>query len=343
MNTDFRVSVDYFEHHKTKKLVKRLGVEGSFCHLKLLAYAAKHRPEGVFTGMDGEDIEIAAGWKGEDGALASTLCDLSLLEQCEEGVFSIHDWQDHNDWASEADARSDSARLSRLARVNKAAAEDLKADGRSGITKDEYKMYAEGTPYVRRTTNRSTPAPAPSPTPAPTPPTQEARGGVEEEIAASAPYESQDYAVSMDIQQIGEGYPPDKYDPGAAEDALKALVSKRQWPGLKRIQDDLTARCKCEQWTKDNGQFVPWLSNYLAKRTWMNKIPEARAAPPPSAYASAESKAIDDIANELRRKEQKHEHELPESHSGERLAGPQGSGPALPQVEAGRRAGPPGR
>lgn len=342
MNTDFRVSVDYFEHHKTKKLIRRIGEAAPVYHLKLLAYAAVRRTNGVLTGMNAEDIEIAAGWNGEAEALVKALCEVGFIDNSD-GIYSIHDWHEHNDWASEADARGDSARLSRLARVNSEAAKGLKADGRSGITKDEYKLYAVGTPYVRRSNDRTTPAPAPSPAPAPTPPTQEARGGVEEETTASAPYESQDYAVSMDIQQIGEGYPPDRFDPGAAEDALKALVSKRQWPGLNRIMDDITERCKCEQWTKDNGQFVPWLSNYLAKRTWMNKIPEARAAPPPTSYASPESKVIDDIANELRRKEQKHEHELPESHPGQRLAGPQGSGAALPQVEAGLRAGPPGR
>lgn len=170
---------------------------------------------------------------------------------------------------------------------------------------------------------------------------EESGGGVGEEFAG-APLEAQPWAVSLEIQQIGEGYPVHRYDPGAAEVAMKELSKRRQWPGLPRILADLTARCQCDDWTRENGRFVPQLSRYIRDRMWLNPIPEARAAPQPG-YASPESKAIDDIATELRRKEQKHEHELPESHPGECFACPQAAGVALPPLEAGRRAGPPGR
>ena len=43
MNSDFRVSVDFFAHHKTKKLRRRLGYEGVVALLQLWAYAARVR------------------------------------------------------------------------------------------------------------------------------------------------------------------------------------------------------------------------------------------------------------------------------------------------------------
>ena len=50
----------------------------------------------------------------------------------------------------------------------------MRDDGVKGLTQEEYRMYADGTPYIRRNTNvdtalnersadRSTPAPSPTP------------------------------------------------------------------------------------------------------------------------------------------------------------------------------------
>jgi hypothetical protein len=152
------------------------------------------------------------------------------------------------------------------------------------------------------------------------------------------------WAVSLEIQQIGDGYPPERYDPGAAEAAMKDLSKRRQWPGMNRIQADLAARLACQDWTREGGRFVPKLSRYLRERMWLMKIPEAG---PQAAVSLAwpESRAIDDIAARLRQKEaRKHErHELPESHRGKRPGGAGAPGDPLPQVEAGHGAGPAGR
>ena len=53
MNSDFRVSVDFFAHHKTKKLRRRLGYEGVVALLQLWAYAAplpRHRWQIILPG-----------------------------------------------------------------------------------------------------------------------------------------------------------------------------------------------------------------------------------------------------------------------------------------------------
>lgn len=161
MNTDIRLSCGFWSHPKTKRLVKRLGLEGVRSLQILWAWAAQERPSGCLSGMDAEAIELAADWGGEDGQFFGE-CVGRWIDEGEDG-FCLHDWKDHNSWASEAENRSDAARLSRLARVNKDAAAGMRADGRVGITKEEYRLHSEGTPYVRRTTVPTTPAPSPAP------------------------------------------------------------------------------------------------------------------------------------------------------------------------------------
>lgn len=65
MNIDIRLSVGFFDHPKIIKLERQLGLEGVTALLRLWLWAAQNRPSGMLSGMDGEDIEIAARWKGD--------------------------------------------------------------------------------------------------------------------------------------------------------------------------------------------------------------------------------------------------------------------------------------
>lgn len=68
MNTDIRLSVGFWQHPKTRKLIKRLGLEAIRSLQILWLWAAQNRPDGVLSGMDWEDIELAADWQGEERA-----------------------------------------------------------------------------------------------------------------------------------------------------------------------------------------------------------------------------------------------------------------------------------
>lgn len=171
MNTDFRLSVGFWQHPKTKKTARRLGLEGIRSLQILWAWAAVNRPDGSLSGMDWEDIELAADWQGEEQKFFDTCLGMWIEETS--GGYALHDWQEHNPWASEADTRSDAARLSRFARKFPDIARAMREDGVKGLTQEEYRMYADGTPYVRRSssvdtalnersTERSTPAPSPA-------------------------------------------------------------------------------------------------------------------------------------------------------------------------------------
>ena len=102
MNSDIRLSVGFFDHPKIIKLERQLGLEGVTALLRLWLWAAQNRPSGVLSGMDEEDIEIAARWNGEVRAFNGVVRRLKLLDAVGD-MFQIHDWQEHNTWQSEAE------------------------------------------------------------------------------------------------------------------------------------------------------------------------------------------------------------------------------------------------
>ncbi len=152
MNKDIRLSVDFFQHHKTKRLKRKLGLEGIIALQQLWCYAAKNRPKGSLTDMDAEDIASICDWDGDDQELVSCLCDIGFLEQCDEGIYHIHDWESHNPYAAYAEERSESARKAAKARW----AKQNNAEG----------MRPACDPHAS-STKAQCPLPSPSPSPNP--------------------------------------------------------------------------------------------------------------------------------------------------------------------------------
>jgi hypothetical protein len=148
MNTDIRISVEFWKHPKTGKLERRLGLEGVKALMVLWAWVARNRPDGDLLGFDAEDIELAAEWKGESGILLETLVSLRWLDE-KDGYYAIHDWAEHNSWAAGADDRSDVSRLGKLKQVNNAAYEELQRRGVTSISKEEYQQWKDYAPEAQ--------------------------------------------------------------------------------------------------------------------------------------------------------------------------------------------------
>lgn len=173
--SDIRLDTEFFNHPKTVKLERRLGLEGLKALLVLWTWAARNMSSGDLAGLSAEDLEIAAGWAGEPGRLAAVFCELGWLDG-EEGTYSLHEWALHNPWAAGADLRSDKARLSRMAATHPHLYEQLRAAGRTSITQAEYLELVNG-PVTNNESLRTlngplkvaneslTPSPSPSPTP----------------------------------------------------------------------------------------------------------------------------------------------------------------------------------
>lgn len=109
MAEDARISTALPRHPKTVKLQRRLQERGCWALVCLFLWVADNRPDGDLVGMTVEDIEIAAGWIGEAGALVGALQEVGFLDG-EVGSFSIHDWAEHNPWAATRSKRVECAK-----------------------------------------------------------------------------------------------------------------------------------------------------------------------------------------------------------------------------------------
>ena len=130
---DIRIDTGFLTHHKTVKLQKRLGAEAVLCLVRLWCWCAENRPTGELVGMDTEDIEIVADWRGQEGVFTETLKSLKWLD--DDG---LHGWRERNPWAAGAPSRSDKARLSAMALRYPSIYQSYVEQGITGITKDEY-------------------------------------------------------------------------------------------------------------------------------------------------------------------------------------------------------------
>lgn len=160
MNTDIRLAVGFFDHPKTIKLERLLGLQGVVSLMRLWLWATQNRPDGVLSEMDIDDIEIAARWNGEQRALYDVLTKLRFVDTVD-GEPHLHDWKDHNEWQSQAGQRSDSSRLTRLARACPDSYKALVDAGIKGISREIYEVVTtsneRNTTVQRLLTNGTTP------------------------------------------------------------------------------------------------------------------------------------------------------------------------------------------
>lgn len=118
MNTDFRISVSLPSHPKAIKLMRRCGDIAFYNLVKFWAYVSQNKPNGILTGLDTDDIEIASGWSGQCSEFYQALLDLRFIDDID-GVLHVHDWKEHNGYACHAEQRSLKAKRAAEARWNK--------------------------------------------------------------------------------------------------------------------------------------------------------------------------------------------------------------------------------
>lgn len=301
MNTDIRLSTGFWGHPKTRKLVKRLGLEGVRSLQILWLWAAQEKPDGSLAGMDWEDIELAADWQGEERAFFDHCLGVWIDEV--EGGYVLHDWAEHNPWQVNADDRSDKARFSRLATVNRPEYDRLKAAGVNAISKDAYdrlttvkrpldeaptKVDDRSTtvdePSMSRQRNAdASPTPAPAPAPAPnalrnTPPNPLAGEGecdaappcsgtgenapAPRKARASPPY-------TREFEAFWQAYPR-KVGKDAAFRVWKR--KRHELPPPAELAAILARQCHCEQWQRDGGQYIPHPATWLNGGRWQDEL-----------------------------------------------------------------------
>jgi len=154
--SDLRLSTNFADHPKTIKLVRLLGDDVIRQLLRLWGAAAIDCPDGKLRGMDIEDIEIMAGWDGEDGLFVRTLVDHGWLD-LKRKTYYLHNWAERQPWISNARARSEAAKRKAEIRWSKR------------LRVEEPVIVHENAMLPLQSSNAPSPNPTPTPTPTPTP------------------------------------------------------------------------------------------------------------------------------------------------------------------------------
>ena len=291
MNTDFRISVGYFEHPKIMKLERRLGEVAVLAHIRLLRFASMNKPDGILNEMDAEEIADAAKYKGDAETFLSTLVSVRLLDQDEAGGLTLHDWATWNPWAAGHAARSDKAKAAATARWRPSSSDTATS------------MEDTATSIIEQCSEHSQAMPLSISESFPSPEEKEFLLESAEPIAS----EEEQEAVQEAVQEAQTVKPPEKSPAAAPRSALllrfdcwyKAYPRKRSpgeaekvWlrikPDSAMLQEMLAAlewQKTSRDWLREGGQFVPYPASYLNNKGWLDE-PEAGSpgqipAPPP--------------------------------------------------------------
>ena len=106
---DVRLPVDFWSHRKTRKLIKRLGLEGPVSFQRLWCYASQRRPDGVLSGLSNEDIALEAHWEGDPDEFVEGLLEVGYLDK-DGDELALHEWAEHQPWVASKPERTEKAK-----------------------------------------------------------------------------------------------------------------------------------------------------------------------------------------------------------------------------------------
>jgi len=304
--TDIRIDVDFFDHPKTIKLQRRYGPEGIISIQRLWVFAAKHKPSGILTGMDAEELCIAMRWSGDSEMFVKALVELRFLDVTD-NIYSLHDWTQHNPWVSSTLDRSDKARFVRMAKSHPELYEQLKSNGFNAISSTDYheitkskqvtltQCTADGQHDAQRDVNvthnvtqcdtltkssaiRSTPYPSPSPIPKQQKPPTPLSGGVDVSSSkneTAKPKKQTEkksrYELSSEQQKLFDqfwaAYPKHVAKQGAVK-AWQKITPEPTQDFISMLVDRIETAKNSESWRKNGGEFIPHPSTWLNSRRW---------------------------------------------------------------------------
>lgn len=90
-----RLDEGFFTHPKTLALCRILqNREAGMFILRLWRWAVRSSPSGDLSGMDPQDIEDIAQWRGPPGACYAALASVEFIDELAAGGRVLHDWHD---------------------------------------------------------------------------------------------------------------------------------------------------------------------------------------------------------------------------------------------------------
>lgn len=256
INTDIRISVSFKDHRKRKRLKTLIGPDATDYLLDLWISAAMNRPTGVLDGMDELDIALEAGWdpekKGDPSVFVSALVECKLLDCREDGVYVLHDWDEHQTYAMYAPARAEKAKKAAKKRWGNAESEKIDASGNAKNKTGN----ATSMPRVMLGDESSNP-PSPTPIPKPKP---------NKNICVSVDEKSDDPEIDLPAEKPSNDGGARKKQSGKETDYPQEF--EEFWKAYPRRKEKPKAyRCWCKEKKAgaDPGQMLLAAKNYTAE------------------------------------------------------------------------------
>lgn len=267
MNSDIRVAVSFRGHRKRKRLRMVLGPGSTDYLIDLWLGTAMNHPDGILHGMDEVDIALEAGWEKDPHKFVDALMSCGFLERSEDGVYFLHDWEDHQGYAVHAEQRKEKARRAAAKRWEKQAP----AQTENGQCREDAQSKATSMPQAcREDAQSNAPLPAPSPTPAPLakeeePPIPPAKPGGSPSTRVGEFY-------SPSFEEFWAAYPQEgRKGKGKAYEYWQR-IGKRKIATVGKIMAAIHAQVQADHFRRDNGVFVPNAATWLNQKRWDDEI-----------------------------------------------------------------------
>ena len=276
---------------KTRKLARSLNISipAVIGHLQCLWWwATDYAQNGDLSRYDANDIADAMMWEGDPDILVEAMITIGFIDEDENGR-KIHDWYDYAGRLIEKRkancARSRRARDTRDNDISETYAHGTHTDNDISETyahgtpetyahdAPESKPYAHATHTIRaRTKNVCAPCGAtvqystvqnktkPNTHPPPT-------AGVSETKQAKKS------VAKTNLDGFAEFWAiyPKKRNKGDAEKAWKTLSPSREL--MQQIANQVAKAKTCDDWTKENGRYIPYPASWLRARGWEDELP----------------------------------------------------------------------
>jgi len=327
LNTDIRIAVSFKSHRKRKKFRLLLGEDDATDYLiDFWITVATDRPDGNLRGLDNIDIALMAGYNGDPNHFVTALQRAGFIDD-NDGELVVHQWTDHNGYASSSVDRSDRSRFCRMARTHPDLYSRLKTKGVNAISSDDFKRLTTVKRPLKNSkttieaqvkeplTNRTSPSPLPSPLPSPS--IQKEKDSASADAAHSPGNKTgggkggEKFYVTrkgkkltgkklLDFERFWKEfrYPKDKAN---AADA---------WLGIIGYGDELVAKiiagaereARARPSLVERGYTPKWAQGWLAARRWEDEEQGAASAEGNQDPTPAELEALEQLKREKERR-----------------------------------------
>lgn len=242
-----RVDSNLRHHPKTRKLGILLGKDRAHSYvIDLWSWCAQYALDGDLSQFDKLDICIAAGWDGDADVFISAMLASGFLDQDDTGL-CVHDWHEKQGYLIEKRER-DKERV-RMQRERLRESRRTKCGRYANRTQTERKPSADvcgDERNERNVTNDTNNTPLPP---------------------------------SETFEQFWKTYPNRPSGKGSrplAFQAWKKMSESERHSAIVAVP----MFAECEQWTRDDGKYIPMVQTWLNQRRWENP-PKARESARP--------------------------------------------------------------